>query len=199
MNTLHLNEEQLDDILLGEADPTVLAHCEVCTTCAARVNEMRDAITSFTTLTLAWSERRSATLPAPPMTDGSLWRRKLNWALGAAVLVVGVMVLPLTMRTSSHPPTITASNKAEAAPLETSSVAESSSVDASSTLDEPNSDDASSSVASSDTAAQPAASSAHFACVAADNRMLHAIDAELDASVASPAETFDLDAPQGGS
>jgi hypothetical protein len=180
-NQLHLSENQLDNILLGDAPAHILAHYESCTTCSTRGEEMLSAIHSFTAVTMEWSERRSATLPQQPVTDGSVWGHKLNWALGAGVLAIAIVVLPLVTQNSPGGSKTASADAAQAsAPKQagTKTMARNAAFPLAPMV-------------------LPNARLVQTSQVARDNQMLKAIDEELDASVASPAETFGLEASQG--
>jgi hypothetical protein len=179
MNSIHLTEEQLDDVLMGDAAAETTAHLEHCADCREQITEMQFAIRSFTTTTMSWSERRSATMPQQPATEGSAWNRKLNWSLAAAVIAVTAIVLPLATRNSPGGMNMAAKDEAQATTQTASAATAASRAPA---------------VYAVSTTTRPAAKGV----VERDNRMLQAINAELDASVESPVQTFDVDTPQGG-
>ena len=178
-STPHLSEDQIDDLLIGDlaAEPT--AHLAGCEPCQTRVADAQAPIASFKAVSLAWSERRSATLPPQFVRTASpAWHRHAAWAATAsAVLLVGIAV-PMAKQAARSTPV------AATAPLAKSS-AQSGVV-----------------TASVQPAVQPQPAGARTVAasyssqdeqIARDNRMLQAIDRELDASVQSPADAFGID------
>jgi anti-sigma factor RsiW len=94
----HLTEEQIDDLLIGSLEPAeavqMREHAAGCEACAARLSELEAPIASFKAVTLAWSERRSATLPVRPAAKraGPRWSLGLAWgSLAAAALLAAVI------------------------------------------------------------------------------------------------------------
>jgi len=63
-NAVHLTEDQIDDALMGDLAAEAKSHLEGCTACAERLAEAEMPLASFKAVSTAWSERRSATLPA---------------------------------------------------------------------------------------------------------------------------------------
>ena len=100
-NSLHLSNDQIDDALLGDMAPEADRHLAACELCAARLAEARMPIDSFRTVTLAWSERRSATLPlqefkmsAGPLRSAAVKRQPI-WASAVAVLLALAVAVPV--------------------------------------------------------------------------------------------------------
>ena len=183
--TTHLTEDQIDDLLMGElaAEPT--AHLASCSTCKVQVEEFEASIASFKAVTLAWSERQSATLPSKLLRPvSSTWQRGASWAAAAAVLLVGIGV-PLA-RHQTRGPQVVASNVASRVEVAAAKQA---------------GDAATAQVREAATGAPGvvAVSGKSAAQIARDNQMLQAIDRELDASVQSPTDAFGLTAAGGPS
>ena len=90
----HLTEDQIDDQLIGDLAPEATAHLAGCAECKARVAEVEAPIASFKTVSLAWSERRSATMsPAPIAHTAPRWQRRLAWGSAVtAALAVGIAI-----------------------------------------------------------------------------------------------------------
>jgi len=185
MNTMmHLTEDQIDDVLMGDPAAESAAHLEACSTCRLRVVEFEVSLAGFKAVTLAWSERRSATAPAKlRMPVNAAWQRGASWAAAAAVLLVGIAV-PVA-RHETRGVQVVASNTvsrvergvaAQTAVATTARVRET--VPAAPGL---------------------AASGKSAAQIARDNEMLQAIDRELDASVQSPTDAFGPVATGGAS
>ncbi|MFC6646822.1 hypothetical protein ACFQBQ_14780 [Granulicella cerasi] len=104
-NTMHLSEEQLDDLLIGDASAEVSAHVAGCEACQTRVREAEAPFASFRDVSLAWAERRSATMPASaailarPRTS-----HRFGWAMAAtAALAVGVAIPVMRDRMTPAP------------------------------------------------------------------------------------------------
>jgi hypothetical protein len=169
-NTVHLSEEQIDDQLLGELGSAAAAHLAACVACTARVAEAAEPITDFRDVSMAWSERRSATMPLPVVArDGLLWQRRMGWATTAFALALGISLLSSGHKVATE----TASLQLEQA------------------SDAPIAAQATSRVAAAPRvveveAVQNTSGNAAGDRYAGDNRMLKAIDTELDASVESP-------------
>ena len=99
MNTMsnrhltHLSEDQIDDMLIGDLAPEPAAHLKQCTECQTRLEAAEAPMASFAAVSMAWSERRSATAPAKlRMPVNAAWQRGASWAAAAAVLLVGIAV-----------------------------------------------------------------------------------------------------------
>jgi hypothetical protein len=93
----HLSEAQIDDFIIGDAEPSAAAHLARCPLCTERVTVASASLSSFNTLATTWSERVSASLPAPlPQAGQSSWLRPLALAAPCFVLLVGFMVLHTT-------------------------------------------------------------------------------------------------------
>ncbi|MCU1485388.1 MAG: hypothetical protein JWN67_2134 [Actinomycetia bacterium] len=107
MTPEHLDDNALSATLDGEATPDEHAHVDACTTCRARVDELRAAANAIgTPLTAVDPVRRdqaiAAALLALPTPLASRRRRQPpGWVLGAAaaVLALGILV-PLVNRSS---------------------------------------------------------------------------------------------------
>lgn len=99
--TEHLSESQLDDYLIGDLAAGPAAHLAACSLCTARVAAAEAPIAAFKTVSLAWSERRSATLPLTPQPRPARWGQRLAWATAmSAALLTGISIPVL--RHGSH-------------------------------------------------------------------------------------------------
>ena len=92
----HLTDEQIDELLMGSLDAAQAAdlrsHAAACEACAAKLAQLEAPIASFKAVTLAWSERRSATLPVRPAATRSRWVMGLAWgSLAASALLAAVI------------------------------------------------------------------------------------------------------------
>lgn len=85
---VHLTEDQIDDALMGDLAAKAAAHLAGCSTCAERLAEARMPLASFKAVSTAWSERRSATLPAVVPQRAGLGSR-LGSRLGARGRLAG--------------------------------------------------------------------------------------------------------------
>lgn len=157
--TLHLSAQQLDDHLIGDLSPATAAHLAACDTCTARLALAAAPMESFRSVSIAWSERRSATMPLPALPAPELvWQRRMGWAAASFVLVLGMVIggAGRSLLTSAPAPAATEAAPAPAAVASTALPA----------------------------SAPPAAPEAR---VSEDNRMLNSIDRDLDAAVDTPA------------
>jgi hypothetical protein len=163
--SVHLSEEQIDDHLIGELDRNAAAHLAECEECSERVATAFEPMATFRDVTIAWSERRSATMPIPAVeADALVWQRRAGWAMAACALVVGISITSNGRKAEM----LRVSGQA----VQTATVAATRSVNIPAAADQRAVDDG-----DEDRAAR----------YSGDNRMLKAIDNELDASVDTPA------------
>jgi len=109
IHLVHLSDDQILNTLYGDVSAGVAAHLANCSVCSRRVAEAEAPIASFKAMTLAWSERRSATLPLQPLTAPPLaWhRRAIMAATATAALLLGISV-PLARHEAPSAPAVTA-------------------------------------------------------------------------------------------
>ena len=107
MNTptnFHLTDDQIDEFLIGDLSEEAVSHLAACDPCQVRVTAAEAPLASFRAVTLAWGERRSATMP---LQTGSYtqpkWSHRLAWAVGAAALAIGI-TLPVMHRGNALQP-----------------------------------------------------------------------------------------------
>ncbi len=94
---MHLSETQIDDFIIGDLEPQAAAHLATCSLCTERLASASSSLSSFQTLTTTWSERLSASLPAPlPTPQRPLWQRHLVLAAPCLVLIVGLNAIHTT-------------------------------------------------------------------------------------------------------
>lgn len=175
MNSLLcLTDEQIDDHLIGEAlAPEAAAHLAGCQACQARLEAAEAPLASFRAVSLAWAERRSATLPQVAVASSTAAGRRLAWAaVAVGVLALGIS-LPVLHEHSSHGPETAAQSAKQMPSQPAASIAAIGHTGI---------------VSATPVEASPAQ-------IARDNQMLQAIDRELDAPVVTPA-AYGLD---GGS
>jgi hypothetical protein len=190
IHLVHLSEDQILNVLSGDVSTGVAAHLANCSICSRRVAEFEAPIASFKAVTLAWSERRSATLPLEPVAQPPLawYRRAVIAATATTALLVGISVPLLRNAARSAPPAASASESA-ATPPATEVATESAPVLSPATLHvitEPQA-----TVTAVRTQNNPQDEQ-----IARDNEMLQNIDQALDNSVESPADAY---APQPSS
>lgn len=165
LHTTHLTADQIDDHLIGDLAPAPAAHLAACALCADRVAAARSPLDSFHTVSTAWSERRSATLPIPAApTARPLWQRHSAIATACLAFAFGATLLnanrQLALQPAAPPPApAQLADAAPAAPVSAQSVA----------------------------LIQTASASSRSARIAADNRMLRAMAAAFDPASDSPA------------
>jgi hypothetical protein len=165
----HLTEDELELVLIGDAAPGSMAHLSACVPCKTALEEMKAPLAGFRAVTLAWSERRSATLPLNSLQEArrrAAIGRRQQFALGAgltAVLALSVAV-PLLHHQFQSDATL---NK----PAPTVTVTETASTSSQESPEEQMQ-------------------------IQRDNQMLKAIDQELNSGSASPT-TLGLQEPAG--
>lgn len=166
----HLTEDELELVLIGDAAPESMAHLSACMPCKRALTEMEAPLVGFRAVSLAWSERRSATLPLNGLQEArrraaASWRQR--FALGAGLtavltLSVAVPILHHQFRTDA-----TLNGRGPVVP-----VAETASASSQDLPEEQ-------------------------IQIQRDNQMLKAIDQELSSSSENPA-TLGLQEPTGG-
>ena len=183
IHLVHLSDDQIFSTLSGDVSAGVAAHLANCSVCSRRVAEAEAPIASFKALTLAWSERRSATLPLqPPAAPPLAWhRRAVMAATATAALLVGISV-PLARNEAPSAPVVT--SHATATPSSSAEVATVSAPALTAAMQH-KSPEAPAAVENAQTKPQDEQ-------IARDNQMLQNIDRALDNSVESPADTYGL-------
>jgi len=94
----HLSETELESVLIGDAAPASTAHLAACGPCRTTLAEMEAPLAGFRAVTLAWSERRSATMPLRDLEAAQRraalgWRQRFALSTGlAAALALGVAI-----------------------------------------------------------------------------------------------------------
>ena len=162
---IHLSEEQIDDQLMGDLGGEAAAHLAECNECSQRVAEAAEPMATFRDVSMAWSERRSATMPIPVVQgDALVWQRRMGWAMTACALVVGISI---TGNGRKAEMLRASAQSAQSADAVSSSPARVAAVPVS--------------------VGQEAGDEAAAERYSSDNRMLKAIDSELDASIETPA------------
>ncbi len=93
-HSLHLTDAQLDDHLIGDSNPEIQAHLASCELCATRLSSSISPIAGFDAASLAWGERRSATMPMQAFATRQLtWHQRLAWSASmTAAIAVGFAV-----------------------------------------------------------------------------------------------------------
>jgi len=173
----HLTEEQIDELLMGSLSASEAAqmreHAAGCEACAAQLAEIETPLTSFKAVTLAWSERRSATMPVQPASGRARSRLGLAFAWGslaaAALLAAVIPVLRHEQNVrvqEAYRKAITLPNAAQ----QPATTVPATSANAASTQND-----------SADTAVPENAQE-----IATDNRMLAMVDEELNAPIGTP-------------
>ncbi len=91
IQTEHLTPHQIDDYLIGDLAAAPSAHLATCSRCAEKVLAARSPLESFHLVATAWSERRSATLPIPARTaKRPAWQIHAPWVTACLMLAVGI-------------------------------------------------------------------------------------------------------------
>ena len=172
----HLTDDQIDDLLIGDLAPEPAAHLAACDLCIARVAQASEPLASFDSVSLAWSQRRSSTLPLPDRSRQiPLLLRQISWVPTTFVFVLGLALLntthQLTLRTSELQPSQIRYNSPD--PTQASA--------------RPNSPAPQAFEASIPHTQPTTAATPRPAQISADNQILEAVDDELDASMYNPA------------
>ncbi|WP_158824350.1 hypothetical protein [Granulicella sp. S156] len=183
IHLVHLSDDQILNTLSGDVSAGVAAHLANCSICSRRVAEAEAPIASFKAVTLAWSERRSATLPLqPPAAPPLAWhRRAVMAATATAALLVGISV-PLVRNEAPSAPVVT--SPATATPSSTAEVATVSTPALTAAMQHK--------IPEAPAAVETAQTKPQDEQIARDNQMLQNIDRALDNSVESPADTYEL-------
>ena len=161
----HLSDDQIDDHLIGDLAPEPAAHLAACSACTQRAAAAAAPFAAFESVSMAWSERRSATLPLPDLAaQRPLWQRHMTTAMAAFTFVLGFALINVNHEFASRSASVPATPYVQQAaatphlifptPVFTHT--------ASAHVDHPQ------------------------AQIAADNQMLNAVDTELEASADSP-------------
>jgi hypothetical protein len=168
----HLTDEQIDAELLGDLGEQPAEHLAACAECTERVTQAAVPLASFRATTMAWSERRSATMPMPAVeAQGQVWQRRMGWVMASFVLVAGIVLV-----NNRHNEMTASVQEAQAsAPQDAVPVAPVKMASAAPAR------------LATTAVAQTAPVAADNDRFAADNTMLKAVDVELNASVDSPA------------
>ena len=179
----HITDEQIDDLLIGDLAPQPAAHLATCDLCAARVAHASSTLSSFHDVTLAWSERRSSTLPLPkPTPEIPLLQRQISWIATTFVLFLGLALLntthQLSLRSTGVDSIQRPSDSPETPAAPTLQAVSQPDVPSRQAFQAPSTEPGTSPVASPSTA-RPSQ-------ISADNQILEAVDNELDASVYTP-------------
>jgi hypothetical protein len=186
IHLVHLSEDQILNVLSGDVSTGVAAHLANCSICARRVAEFEAPIASFRAVTLAWSERRSATLPLEPVAQPPLawYRRAVIAATATTALLVGISVPMLRIAARPAPTAASAStSQAAATPPATEVATESAPVLSSATQHM---------ITETQAPAVSTRNNPQDEQIARDNEMLQNIDQALDNSVESPADAYEL-------
>ncbi|MDE1154984.1 MAG: hypothetical protein PW735_04540 [Acidobacteriaceae bacterium] len=102
---MHLSEEQLDDLLIGEVSPEVEAHLAGCAVCRERLQEAEAPLASFREMSLAWAERRSVTMAAPrPEAQSGRVEHRFSWAMVMTGTLALAVAIPMLHHTRASAP-----------------------------------------------------------------------------------------------
>jgi hypothetical protein len=108
----HLTEDQLDDHLIGDLAAPAAAHLAACALCTARVAEATSPLASFQAVSLAWSERVSATAPMPELRSShAFMERRLVWSMAIAACAVGLGISSVSHRLATPAPSATVASR----------------------------------------------------------------------------------------
>ena len=163
----HLSEEQFSGLLLERSDlltqddAGAREHLAQCAGCRAELERVRDSLASFNAMGLEWAERRSATLGPVRLSAVAGRRLPLVWAT-AMLALVGVLFAGFHLEQQGRE-TMVAANIPPAAPVTVAGTPQQVVADR-----------------ASDRAVAPAPVRGANPRIAEDNRLLRAIDRELN-------------------
>jgi hypothetical protein len=101
---MHLTEDQIDDYLIGSLPAEATLHLAACSRCMERTMAAGRSIEGFRAVSLAWSERLSATLPMPAQpVHRPFYEPRLVWSIGTAVCALLIGLGSFTHRAASAP------------------------------------------------------------------------------------------------
>ncbi len=104
-NAVHLTEDQLDDALIGDRAAEAREHLQGCTACAERLAAAKMPLASFKAVSTAWSERRSATMPAvvPQRARPGARGRLAGWSAVLSATLALAIALPVMLHQGRGP------------------------------------------------------------------------------------------------
>jgi anti-sigma factor RsiW len=174
----HLTEDQIDELLMGSLEPGEAArfreHAAICESCTAQLAQLEAPIANFKAVSLAWSERRSATMPVRPagaQRSGARWGMGFAWGAVAAAALLAAVIPVLRHEQNVRMQEAYNKVKMQAQPVV---MAPASTVPPANSESEQN----------VDTAVQENAQE-----IAKDNQLLAMVDAELNAPIPTPGST----------
>ena len=103
VETCHLTEEEVDELILGVAGPELQAHCAACAPCSSRVTAFSASLQPFRQASLAWSEARSNTFTRDLSGHKPTWRLTAPAARSVAATVILGLVAGVTGGTHVWP------------------------------------------------------------------------------------------------
>jgi len=106
---MHLSEEALDDLLIGDGPAESEAHLAACPECRAKVEAFQSDLALFNKATLCWGEVQSATMPAPQARSSA---RRLPLAIAAWGATVAGLLMAVGVPVWRHAERFPASHQA---------------------------------------------------------------------------------------
>jgi hypothetical protein len=100
-NEMHLGQDEIDEALIGCLADAASGHLDACAVCQQRVTAARLPIEDFKAVTMAWSERRSATMPTSLSTrllESASRQRRLAWGAAVTTLLAVMIAAPLELQ-----------------------------------------------------------------------------------------------------
>lgn len=96
----HLNSDQIEEVLMGIADCGSEMHLAECAACRKLVADAGVSLGDFRAVAVAWSERKSATMPtslSAALAHRASARRPLAWSAAALTLFAVGLFTTMTM------------------------------------------------------------------------------------------------------
>ncbi len=84
----HLSEQELDDVLLGDASPAATEHMATCELCRAQLQPFEATVAAFNAGSIAWAQAKSNTISRDlsGATPSGSRLRPFAWAAGVAMI-----------------------------------------------------------------------------------------------------------------
>lgn len=112
LQTTHLTEDELDEVLLGFASEDATMHAAACEPCGVRLEVFRSQMAVFSQASMAWSEARSNTIsrdlaahkPRPRLSLTAVWSSAATLMVALAFgVTIAMHQAPPAPAFASHP------------------------------------------------------------------------------------------------
>ena len=96
----HLTQDELDELMMGVADPELQAHCVACVHCGARVAALSESFELYNHASLAWAEARSNTFTRD--LSGHRPTRRVTASAARSVAATIILGLVASLSAGTH-------------------------------------------------------------------------------------------------